>query len=114
MLQWLKLRWRRVSTPLDAVQKSSTIQALGIASLPEAEQAAILEKANQRLEQVVIRVLVENLSDQEAREMQTVLKEGKNLEDAIAQIALGVPQLAGKIEYAVRQEIERLRAVLNG
>ena len=93
---------------------SSLIEALGIASLPETEQAAILQKIDRRLEEVVMRVLVENLSDDEAREMQDVLKQGSDLEDAIAKLALGVPRLAEKIEFAVGQEIEKLRTVLKG
>ncbi len=93
---------------------STLIQTLGIGSLPEAEQRAILEKVDRRLEQVVMRVLVENCSDDEARDMQDILKQEKNLEDAIAEIALGVPRLAEKIEFAVAQEIGKLQTVLKG
>lgn len=91
---------------------SNLIDALGIASLPEAEQAAILERVNRRLEEVTMRVLVENLSEDEVEEMRDILKEGEDIEDRVAKIALGIPRLAEKVEYAVMEEIDRLRAVL--
>lgn len=91
---------------------SNLMDALGIASLPEAEQAAILEKVNRRLEDVMMRVLVENLSENEVKEMRDILKKGEGIEDRVAKIASGVPRLAEKVEYAVTEEIDRLRAVL--
>lgn len=91
---------------------SNLIETLGIGLLPEADRAAILQKVERRLEEVIMRVLVENLSGDEARKMSGILNEGKDIEEKMAEIAAGVPRLAEKMEDAVTDEIERLRAVL--
>lgn len=88
------------------------IEALGIMDLPAAEQKEILEKVDKRLEDVLLRVVVENLSDEEAKKAREVLSAGVNIEDEIAEITAGVPGLAEKMERAVAEEIDRLRKVL--
>lgn len=93
---------------------SILIEALGIASLPEADRAEILEKIERRLEDVLTRVFVENLSEEEAKEAREILKEEKDIEDAMTEIAADIPRLAEKMEFAVAKEIERLRVVLKG
>lgn len=90
------------------------IETLVIGSLPEADQAAILEKVERRLEEVIMRVLVENLSDDEVKEVRDILKEEKDIEGKMTEIAAGIPRLAEKMEDAVTDEIERLRTVLKG
>lgn len=87
--------------------------ALGIENLPEADQEEILAKADKRLEDVVLRVLIENLSDDEARRMREILGKGDNIENEVAQITAGVPALAERIENAVALEIDRLKKVLS-
>lgn len=93
-------------------QNSALVETLNIALLPETEQAAILEKVERRLEEVILRVLVENLSGDEVKEVRDILKEGKDIEEKMTEIAAGVPRLAEKMEDAVTDEIERLRTVL--
>lgn len=88
------------------------IQALGLEKLPESEQKEILEKVDRRLEDVVLRVVVENLSDEEAKKVREILAGGKKIEDELTKITAGVPALAEKIERAVAEEIDRLRKVL--
>lgn len=88
------------------------IEALGIVNLPPAEQKEILEKAEKRLEDVLLRVLVENLSEEEAKNMREILAEGTDMEERIAEISVGVPMLAEKIERSVAEEIDRLKKVL--
>ena len=95
-------------------QDSTLIRTLGIDSLSEAEQTAILEKVERRLEEVITRVLVENLSTDEVKEAREILKEGENIEEKMTEIAAGIPRLAEKMEDAVTDEIERLRTVLKG
>lgn len=88
------------------------IEALGIVDLPPAEQKEILEKVDKRLEDVLLRVVAENLSDEEAKKAREILSAGVNIEDEIAEITAGVPMLAEKMERAVAEEIDRLKKVL--
>ncbi len=87
------------------------IEALGIMDLPPAEQKEILEKVEKRLEDVMLRVLVENLSEEETKRAREILARGIDIEDEIAEIAAGVPSLAEKVERAVAEEIERIGKV---
>lgn len=89
------------------------IEALGLMDLPPAEQKEILEKVDKRLEDVLLRVVVENLSDEEVKRAREVLERGVDIEDEIAEITSGVPMLAEKMERAVAEEIDRLRKVLS-
>jgi len=89
------------------------IDALEISHLPTQEQEEILAKVDKRLEDVVIRILIENLSDEEAKRMREILEKGDNIENEIAQITAGVPALAEKIENEVALEIDRLKKVLS-
>lgn len=89
------------------------IDALEISRLPAQEQEEILAKVDKRLEDVVIRILIENLSDEEAKRMREILEKGDNIENEIAQITAGVPALAEKIENEVALEIDRLKKVLS-
>lgn len=90
----------------------SLIKALGITDLPPAEQKEILEKVDKRLEDVVLRVVVENLTDEEVKKAREVLASGIDIENEIAEITAGVPMLAEKMERAVAEEIDRMRKVL--
>lgn len=90
----------------------SLIQALGIEKLAEEEQKEILEKVDRRLEDVLLRTVVENLTEDETKKFREILREGKNLDEEVALISSGVPQLAEKIERAIAEEIDRLKRVL--
>ena len=93
---------------------SKLIQALGIEHASLEEQAGIIEKVDKRLQEVVVKTLVENLSEQEAKKMRKLLAEtDMSIEDEVAKIAATIPRLAEKIERAVAEEIGRLRAVLS-
>lgn len=88
------------------------IEALGIINLPPAEQKEILEKVDKRLEDVILRVVAENLSDEDAKKAREILSAGVDIENEIAEITAGVPGLAEKMERAVAEEIDRLKKVL--
>ena len=93
--------------------KNELSKALGLENLPEEEREEILAKVNKRLEEVLIGVLVANISDDDAQKIQKALhEEGADLEEVVAEISAGVPNLALKIERAVEEEISRLKAVL--
>ena len=93
--------------------KNQLSEALGLENLPEAERTEILAKVDRRLEEVLIAVLVANISDEDALKIQKALREeGADLEEIVAQIASRVPGLAIKIENAIEEEIMRLRVVL--
>lgn len=93
--------------------KNELAKALNLENLPEAEKAEILARVNKRLEEVLIGVLVANISDEDAEKIQKALhEESADLEEVVAEISAGVPNLAAKIERAIEEEIMRLRAVL--
>ena len=93
--------------------KNGLAKALNLENLPEAEREEILAKVNKRLEEVLIGVLVANISDEDAGTIQKALHEqNTDLEEVVAEISAGVPNLAVKIERAVEEEVIRLRAVL--
>ncbi len=94
-------------------KKNELEKALGLENLPEGEREEILAKVNKRLEEVLIGVLVANISDEDAEKIQKALhEEGADLEEIVAEISAGVPNLASKIERAVEEEIMRLKVVL--
>ncbi|MBI2023910.1 hypothetical protein HYT00_00740 [Candidatus Giovannonibacteria bacterium] len=87
-------------------------EALNLEKLPENDREEILKKVDERLNEVLISVLVSNISDEDAVKIQNALHEGVDLEETVAQIAVRVPGLADKIEHAISEEILRLRTVL--
>ena len=94
-------------------KKSELEKALGLENLPEGEREEILAKVDKRLEEVLIGVLIANISDDDAEKIQKALHEqNTDLEEVVAEISAGVPNLASKIERAIEEEIMRLRAVL--
>lgn len=84
------------------------IKTLGIEKLPQDEQEKLLEKINQRLEEVVLGVVIESLSEDEAKKMRGVIS-GGNVEEEVTKITSKLPMLAEKIEYAITRELERLQ-----
>lgn len=93
--------------------KDELAKALNLENLPEGERAEILTRVNKRLEEVLIGVLVANITDEEAEKIQKALhEEGADLEEVVAEISAGVPNLASKIERAIEEEILRLSLVL--
>lgn len=87
-------------------------ETLGIEKLPPQEQEEILAKVDERLEGVLIRVILESVSDEEAKELRLVLENGENIEEKVAEITSRVPILAQKMEAAVAEEIDRLKKVM--
>src|SRR3989338_2352364 len=93
--------------------KNELSKALGLENLPEGERREILAKVNKRLEEVLIGVLVANISDEDAQKIQKALHEqNTDLEEIVAEISASIPNLASKIERAIEEEISRLKAVL--
>ncbi|OGF52156.1 hypothetical protein A3I27_04065 [Candidatus Giovannonibacteria bacterium RIFCSPLOWO2_02_FULL_43_11b] len=93
--------------------KNDLAKALNLENLTEGERAEILAKVDKRLEEVLIAVLVANITDDDAQKIQKALhEEGADLEEVVAEISARIPNLATKIERAVEEEIMRLRAVL--
>ncbi|SRR3989338_3223653 len=92
------------------------IEFLKIEKLPAKEQEEILEKAEKRLNQVLINVIVENISDEDAIEIKKAMggDDLSNIEEAAARVTSKVPGLANKIEIAITEEMARLRTALNG
>ena len=88
------------------------IKTLGIEKLPAEEQREILAKVDERLEDVLLRVILESVSDEEAKELRLVLEKGENIEEKVAEITSRVPMLAQKMEAAVAEEIDRLAKVI--
>lgn len=88
------------------------IRALGIEKLPPQEREEILAKVDVRLENVLLRVILENVSDEEAKKLRIILERGENIEEKVAEITSRVPMLAQKMEAAVAEEIGRLKKVL--
>ena len=94
-------------------KRNDLAKALNLENLPEGEREEILAKVNKRLEEVLIGVLIANISDDDAQKIQKALHEqNTDLEEVVAEISAGVPNLAAKIERAIEEEILRLRAVL--
>ena len=85
---------------------------MGIDNLPKAEQDEILAKVNRRLEEVVLRVFAQNLSESEVKKVAETLKKGEDIGEKIALISADIPLLAQKLEAAIGEEIERLKTVL--
>ena len=88
------------------------IKTLGIENLSSQEQEEILTKVNERLEDVLLRVVLENVSDEEAKELRFVLEKSEDIEEKVAEITSRVPMLAQKMEAAVAEEIDRLKKVI--
>ena len=88
------------------------IKTLGIEKLPPQEQEEILAKVDERLEDVLLRVVLESVSDEEAKELRFVLEKGEDIEWRVAEITSRVPILAQKMESAVAEEIGRLKKIL--
>lgn len=88
-------------------------EALNLEKIPESDREAILKKVDERLNEVLIAVLVSNISDEEASKIQNALHEGRDIEETVAEISRKIPGLADKIERAISEEILRLRKVLN-
>lgn len=88
------------------------IETLGIEKLPAQEQEEILAKVDVRLEEVLIRIILESVSDEEAKELRLILEKGENIEEKIAEVTSRVPMLAQKMEAAVAEEIDRLKKVI--
>lgn len=88
-------------------------EALGIAHLAADDQAEILDKVNKRLEEVLLRVLIENLSEEEAASLREIVENDEDVMERVAMLAVRIPRLAEKIENAVAEEIGKLRAVLS-
>lgn len=92
----------------------SLTESLGISHLPPDAQAEILNKVDKRLEAVLLRVLIENLSEEETSALREIIGEGdENVMERVAALTARIPQLAEKIENAVAEEIGKLRAVLS-
>lgn len=94
--------------------ENNLVKALGIEKLAPEERQEILAKVEARLEEVVMRTVVENLSEEEAKKMREIMAKGANIAEEVSVITAGVPLLAEKIERAVGEEIEKLRQVLAG
>lgn len=94
------------------VKSMAMIETLGIGHLNSDEQEEILAMVDQRLEEVLLRTMVENLSDDEAEEMKAIVAEGKDIEEKVTAITAGVPMLATKIELAIQKEIRNLRQAI--
>ncbi len=95
-----------------ATDLNSLIKTLGIEKLPPQEQEEILAKVDERLEAVLLRVILESVSDEEAKELRLILERGENIEEKVAEITSRVPMLAQKMEAAVAEEIDRLKKVI--
>lgn len=91
---------------------NNLIKTLGIENLSPQEQEDILVKVDERLEQVLLRVILESVSDEEAKELRLILEKGENIEEKVAEITSRVPLLAQKMEVAVAEEIDRLKKVI--
>lgn len=85
------------------------IKTLGIEKLSQKEQEEILAKVDGRLEDVLLRVILESVSDEEAKELRFILEKGGNIEERVTEITSYVPMLAQKMEIAVAEEIRRLK-----
>ena len=92
------------------------IEFLKIEKLPAKEREEILEKAEKRLNQVLINVIVENISDEDAIKIKKAMdgSDLRNIEEITAEITSKVPGLANKIEIAITEEMARFRTALNG
>lgn len=94
------------------VDLKDLIKTLGIENLSSPEQEEILAKVDERLEDVLLRVILENASDEEAKELRLILEKGENIEEKVAGITARVPMLAEKMEMAVVEEMGRLKKVI--
>ena len=92
--------------------KDKLAQALNIGNLPAPDREEILKKVDERLNKVLIGVLVSNITEEDAGKIMSEMNGGGDLEEAVAQISARIPGLAGKIERAISEEILRLKAVL--
>lgn len=89
------------------------IKILNIEKLSPQEQEEILDKVDKRLEDVLLRVILESVSDEEAKELGLIFERGENnIEEKVAEITSRVPMLAQKMETAVAEEINRLKKVI--
>ena len=88
-------------------------KALSLQNLPAGEREEILKKVDERLNTVLIGVLVANITDEDAIKIQNALHNEKtDLEEIVAEISMRIPGLAAKIEMAIEEEIVRLKEVL--
>lgn len=87
-------------------------EALGISHLDEKTRKETLEKINARLENVVLRTFIENLSEEEAENFREALASGTNVEEEATLLAERIPSLAQKMEHAVTEEIEKIKSAL--
>lgn len=85
------------------------VETLGIEKLPAGEQEEILAKVDKRLEDVLLRAVLENISDEEAKDLRLILEKGEDIEEEVMKIASRVPMFAQKMELAVAEEIGRLK-----
>ena len=60
----------------------------------------------------MLRTLIENLSEEEAKNFREVLAKGENIEEEVSVLAQNIPVLAEKMEQAVAKEIENIRRAL--
>jgi hypothetical protein len=93
-------------------EAKNLIKTFGIENLSSQEQEEILAKVDERLEDVLLRVILESVSDEEAKELRLILEKGENIEEKVAEITSRVPMLAQKMEAAVAEEIGRLKKVI--
>ncbi len=87
-------------------------KALGIENLSLEAKTEILNKVDKRLDEVLLRVLVENLSEEEAKNLRGVIAKDENIEDKVAEITSRIPMFSEKIEHAIAEEIATIRKVL--
>ena len=88
------------------------IEALNLKNVPEAERDEILKKVNERLNSVLISVLISNIFEEEAARIHKAMEGEGDLEEIVAEISARIPGLADKIERGITEEIMRLREVL--
>jgi hypothetical protein len=100
----------------DIFQKNTNavLTALGFTDIAEADKPAVMEELGTHFYKIITETLVINLSDEQIREFQKIIKLDSDARDEkIMELAASIPGLSQKLEAAVEAEFMILRAAKN-
>ncbi|MBI4087721.1 MAG: hypothetical protein HY434_02745 [Candidatus Liptonbacteria bacterium] len=88
------------------------LKELGIGDLPDKDKKEVLDALFDHFNKVIIETAILNLDDEGVKKFKAALR-GRHAEDEIASLCAGVPGLAEKIEEAVENEFQLIKAAKN-
>ena len=87
------------------------LEYLGLGSLPDEQKQQVLEGIQNHFSELVVETLSDNLTAEQAADLEKTLTEHpKKMQERVREIASRIPGLYDKIQLAVRQELEILKA----